>query len=64
MTEATGKSNWRKSGRCGTSACVEVAKVGDRYLVRNSANPQMIPLSFTEEEWVAFTRGVKDGDFD
>jgi hypothetical protein len=41
-----------------------VAKVGDRYLVRSSTTPQAMPLSFTQEEWTAFTGGVKAGEFD
>jgi predicted secreted Zn-dependent protease len=54
---------WRRSTRCGTSSCVEVAKVGDEYLVRDSKNPSRDALSFTKEEWVAFVAGVAAGDF-
>jgi hypothetical protein len=64
MTESMERPDWRRSGRCGSSACVEVAKVGDHYLVRNSTTTQATPLSFTEGEWTAFTGGVKAGDFD
>jgi hypothetical protein len=55
--------NWRKSSRCGSSACVEVAKIDNTYLVRDSKNPDTAPLSFTQEEWVAFVQGVSQGDF-
>lgn len=54
--------SWRKSARCGTSACVEVAKVGDRYLVRNSKQLGYA-LDFSADEWDAFAGGVKNGDF-
>jgi Domain of unknown function (DUF397) len=37
---------WRKSSRCGTSTCVEVAKVEDQYLIRDSKNPAAPALSF------------------
>jgi hypothetical protein len=55
--------NWRKSSRCGSSTCVEVAKVGEDYLVRDSKNPQSAPLTFTPAEWDAFVKGVKADEF-
>jgi hypothetical protein len=45
--------NWRKSSRCGSSTCVEVAKVDGQYLVRNSKNWEDAPLAFTQAEWIA-----------
>ena len=54
---------WRKSSRCASNACVEVARVDGQYLVRDSKNPQAAALSFTEAEWVAFTEGVAAGEF-
>jgi uncharacterized protein DUF397 len=64
MTEATaGPAKWLKSKACGTNACVEVAKVDGAYLVRDSKNPEGTVLSFTEAEWVAFTKGVMAGEF-
>ncbi|MEV4277188.1 DUF397 domain-containing protein [Actinoplanes xinjiangensis] len=54
---------WRKSSRCGTSTCVEVAKVDDQYLVRDSKNPEAPALSFTQAEWDAFVEGVAAGEF-
>jgi len=56
-------ARWRKSARCGSSACVEVAKVDDVYLVRDSKNPNGAVLSFTEREWAAFVEGVEAGEF-
>jgi hypothetical protein len=55
--------NWRKSSRCGSSACVEVAKVDNSYLVRDSKNPDKAPLAFTQDEWDAFVEGVQLGEF-
>jgi len=57
-------AQWRKSTRCGNSACVEVAKVDDRILVRDSKDPEGRVLSFTEQEWKAFAQGVVAGDFE
>jgi hypothetical protein len=54
---------WRKSSRCGSATCVEVAKVDGRFLVRDSKNPDGAVLSFTEEEWAAFVEGVGAGEF-
>jgi hypothetical protein len=54
---------WKRSSYCGTNACVEVAQVSDRFLVRDAKNPEVAPLSFTREEWTAFVRGVEAGEF-
>lgn len=54
---------WRKSSRCGTSTCVEVAKVEDQYLIRDSKNPEAAALTFTQDEWDAFVQGVAAGEF-
>jgi hypothetical protein len=64
MAELIERTSWRKALRCGSGACVEVAKVGESYLVRSSTAPQAGVLSFTAAEWVTFTAGVRDGDFD
>jgi hypothetical protein len=63
MTMSADNREWRRSSYCGTNACVEVARVGDRYLVRDSKNPDAAPLDFSSEEWSAFVAGVKGGDF-
>ncbi|WP_306210489.1 DUF397 domain-containing protein, partial [Actinoplanes sp. RD1] len=55
---------WRRAGRCGTSTCVEVARVGNDYLVRDSKEPGTGPLRFTAQEWAIFADGVKRGEFD
>jgi hypothetical protein len=59
----TNSVKWHKSTRCGSNACVEVAKVNDEYLVRDSKNPNAAPLSFTADEWTAFVEGVSAGEF-
>jgi hypothetical protein len=64
MIESTARPSWRRAVRCASGACVEVAKVGDNYLVRSSTSPHAGVLSFTATEWAAFTTGVRDGDFD
>jgi hypothetical protein len=59
---------WHKSSYSnGTGgACVEVADLdgsGGRA-VRDSKNPTGPALTFTAAEWVAFTAGVRAGEFD
>ena len=54
---------WQKSSYCGTNACVEVAQTSDAVLIRDSKNPQVAPLAFTADEWVAFVKGIKAGEF-
>jgi hypothetical protein len=62
--ETNQEPTWRKSTRCGSSSCVEVAKIDDdSYLVRDSKNPDQATLTFTAAEWSAFVAGVQAGDF-
>ncbi len=60
----TNQTEWRRAGSCGSSACIEVAKVGDLFMIRDSKHPATPPLTFTADEWLAFTGGVVAGDFD
>ncbi len=55
---------WRRASRCGNTTCVEVAKVGNRFLVRDSKKPEQRPLQFTAQEWAYFADAVKGGEFD
>ena len=54
---------WRKATRCGTAACVEVARVGNEILIRDSKDPEAEPLRFSPPEWAAFVEGVNAGEF-
>jgi uncharacterized protein DUF397 len=60
MDQAAGRPVWRRG--CGNGACVEVAKVDDRYLLRDSKDPDAAVLSFSQSEWDAFTRAVKQDE--
>jgi hypothetical protein len=61
--EKVGAVWWRKSSRCSSSACVEVARVAGEYLIRDSKDPEGTVLSFSAAEWKAFVEGVAAGDF-
>ena len=53
---------WRKSSRCESHTCLEVAEApGGRMAVRNSTRPEL-RISFEGPAWQAFVRTVRDGD--
>ena len=55
---------FRKSTKSNPSGnCVEVAKVDGFYGVRDSKDAKSPVLVFTNDEWVAFVGGVRDGEF-
>ncbi|MEV8504283.1 DUF397 domain-containing protein [Actinoplanes sp. NPDC051475] len=62
ITQQTGQ--WRRSSRCSTGACVEVAQFADRIMIRDSKDLAVPALTFTRDEWSAFVRGVKANEFD
>ncbi len=61
------RSTWHKSSYSpqGGNSCLEVASLDhDGRAVRDSKNPTGPALMFTAAEWVAFTAGVRAGEFD
>ncbi|MGH3721490.1 MAG: DUF397 domain-containing protein [Pseudonocardiaceae bacterium] len=57
---------WHKSSHSSDQggACVEVAGLDDSgRAVRDSKDPAGAALRFTAAGWVAFTAGVKSGEF-
>jgi hypothetical protein len=59
-------AEFRKSTRSGPNCdnCVEVAFKDGHIGLRDSKNPTGPVLTFTPDEWTAFTAGAKDGEFD
>jgi hypothetical protein len=57
------RPEWRRATYCGSTSCIEVAKVADRFLIRDSKDPGARPLSFTGDEWEAFVQAVKGNEF-
>lgn len=57
---------YRTSSFCNLGGCVEVGRLPDgEVIVRDSKDAERsAALQFTSDEWVAFVRGVKAGEFD
>jgi hypothetical protein len=58
------RHHWNKASTCDSGTCVEVYTDGDEVQVRDSRDPGGAILTFTVDEWEAFTEGVKAGEFD
>lgn len=56
-------SPWQRSSFCSDNVCVEVMRVGETVLVRDSKHPDEAPLGFTEAEWRDFLARVRAGEF-
>jgi hypothetical protein len=56
---------FRISSYCGSGACVEVAQRQDGSIaVRDSKDRAHQELIYSRDEWIAFIRGAKAGEFD
>jgi len=55
---------WRKSSRCATRECIEVAGRDGKILLRDSAQPQGAVLQCSAIEWRSLTAAIKAGSFD
>ncbi len=54
------KSSWSKNN---PKTCVMVAVKPEGVAVRDSKDPEKHTLFFTHDEWDAFLRGAKGGEF-
>jgi len=58
-------TQWKKSSRCESNGCAEVATTPDGMIhIRSSLHPEAPVTVFTRDEWAVFLEGVKLGDFD
>jgi len=58
-------TNFRMSSFCNCGNCVEVARLDDGSVaVRDTKATNGGTLQFTQDEWVAFIKGVKNDEFD
>jgi hypothetical protein len=53
---------FRKSSRCESHGCVEVADTSDANYVRDSKRADSPVLEFPRASWAAFIDAVKTGD--
>ncbi len=54
---------WRKASFCASGECVEVAQRDREIILRDSTQPSGRMLHWGAEEWRAFVRIVKTGEF-
>ena len=63
MDSAALSAEWHRSRRCETGGCVEVARIDDRFAIRDSHDTDLV-LRFSATDWADFTNGVRAGEFD
>ncbi|MEV1286955.1 DUF397 domain-containing protein [Micromonospora sp. NPDC049679] len=56
--------DWRRSRRCDSNTCVEVASAGAAVAMRDGKDPDGVILVFSRDDWAAFVAGLRAGDFD
>lgn len=63
VTTETDRLTWVRSKRCSNGTCVEVARDGGTYLVRDSKNLAVEPLRLSDADWTGFVNAIESGDF-
>jgi hypothetical protein len=61
-TKFEGTLKWRKARKCDGGACVEIAKLGETIMVRNSTTPDEI-ISTSRDQWLHFLVWVREDSF-
>ena len=61
MADADTGLVWRRSTRCGSGACVEVAVAADGVHLRDGKDPDGPRLTFRPDAWRAFVADVQAG---
>lgn len=54
---------WRTTSWCDGGSCVEVGRLRDLVIIRNSAEP-LATLSVGGKQWYEFVAKIRDGVFD
>ncbi|WP_284043699.1 DUF397 domain-containing protein [Actinoplanes sp. M2I2] len=55
---------WRRSSVCASNMCVEVARTGNTFLIRDSKDYRKPPLAFDAAEWAVFVTAIKEGNLE
>jgi hypothetical protein len=58
-----GAPEWRRSTLCDSGQCVEIARLDDAFLVRDSKDPDGPMLRFGRSGWGEFIEGIREGGF-
>lgn len=45
---------WQRSSYCSTAGCIEVVQDDGLVRLRDSKNPELPALEFTQDEWTGF----------
>jgi Domain of unknown function (DUF397) len=53
---------WRKSSRCQSGECAEIAQQNGEIVLRSTRSPDAV-VRLTAAEWQAFARGIQTGEF-
>jgi hypothetical protein len=55
---------WRRSSRCNTATCVEVADAGVSVMIRDTKDLNGPTIAIMQSDWNSFLAGVRGGRFD
>ena len=64
LIELHSQATWRRSSRCESGACVEVAWLNEAVAVRDSKIINGPLLLLGRPQWDAFLAGIRIGDFE
>jgi len=64
MDTTEGSIQWRRSSRCDSGSCVEVAHIDCAIAIRDSKDADGPVLTFSPQEWAAFVAAARNGEFD
>ncbi|TDC84073.1 DUF397 domain-containing protein [Actinomadura sp. 7K507] len=62
--QGTPSARWRRSTRCASNTCVEVARIDDEGISVRDTEDTSTRLAFGIDEWRRFTEDAKRGGFD
>lgn len=55
---------WRVALDCDAGSCIRVAPHEGMIVIGDTKNPDGPVLSYSHYEWLAFVKGIRQGDFD
>lgn len=54
---------WRRSSKCDGGACVEVAELDAVIKIRDSTEPDSVPIEISRDVWQDFISWLRTGAF-